>query len=33
MDSSKKQKLWQIAINAIVSIVSLLTGISLPINF
>lgn len=29
MDSNKKQKLWQIVINAIVSIVSLLTGMSL----
>lgn len=29
MEKSTKQKLWQIVINAIVSIVSLLTGMSL----
>lgn len=29
METSKKQKLWQIVINAIISVVSLLTGMSL----
>ena len=29
MDKNTKQKLWQIVINAVVSIVSLLTGMSL----
>lgn len=33
MDSQKRNKLWQIVINAVISIVSLLTGMSLPINF
>ena len=29
MELSKKQKLWQIVINAVISVVSLLTGMSL----
>lgn len=29
MNKEKKQKIWQIVINAIVSIVSLLTGMSI----
>jgi hypothetical protein len=29
METTKKQKLWQIVINAVISIVSLLTGMSL----
>lgn len=29
MEASKKQKLWQIVINAVISVVSLLTGMSL----
>lgn len=29
MEKSTKQKIWQIAINAIISIVSLLTGMQL----
>lgn len=29
MESTKKQKLWQIVINAVVSIVSLLTGMTI----
>lgn len=32
MDSEKKRKIWQIVINAIVSVVSLLTGLSLWTN-